>query len=195
MTHDVRHDEHGFTLPELLVTMSLLAIVLAVFGQMVITTSNTSNRVREQATLQAETRASLDRLTTDLRQATTTTDVSPVGSVSGTAFTFDTPDRSTPFHLRRISYRLVNGTLQRSTTLTTDSDGAPWVWPAATGAWIQELGSITNASPFVFYDANSIATTTPASVRSVRVTLTVAPKQTQGGSNTYSALVTIRTLS
>jgi prepilin-type N-terminal cleavage/methylation domain-containing protein len=195
MTNDIRNDEHGFTLPELLVTMSLLAIVLAVFGQMVITTSNTSNRVREQATLQAETRASLDRLTTDLRQATTTTDVSPVGSVSGTAFTFDTPDRSTPFHLRRISYRLVNGTLERSTTLTTDSDGAPWVWPAATGPWIQELGSIRNASPFVFYDANSIATTTADSVRSLRVTLTVAPKQTQGGSNTYSTLVTIRTLS
>lgn len=195
MIHDVRTDEHGFTLPELLVTMSLLAIVLAVFGQMLITTSNTSNRVREQATLQAEARASLDRLTTDLRQATTTTAVSPVGSVSGTAFTFDTPDRSTPFHLRRISYRLVSGTLERSTTLTTDSDGAPWVWPAATGPWIQELGSITNPSPFVFYDANSVATTTAGSVRSLRVTLTVAPKQTQGGSNTYSALVTIRTLS
>jgi type II secretory pathway component PulJ len=162
---------------------------------MLITTSKTSNRVQEQAVLQSEVRASMERLTTDLRQATNTTTTSPVGSVSSTAFTFDTPDRSTPFHLRRISYRVVNGSLERSTTLTTDSDGAPWVWPATTGPWIQEVGSITNPSPFVFYDANSVATTTVSSVRSLRVTLTVAPKQTQGGSNTYSALVTIRTLS
>jgi prepilin-type N-terminal cleavage/methylation domain-containing protein len=191
----VIHDERGFTLPELLVTMTLLAVVLAVFGQMLITTSKTSNRVREQATLQAEVRASLDRLTTDLRQATTTTPTSPVSSVSGTAFTFDTPDRSTPFHLRRISYRVVNGTLERSTTLSTDTDGAPWIWPATAGPWVTEVTSITNPSPFVFLDANSTPTTTLASVRSLRVTLTVAPKQTQGGSATYSTLVTIRTLS
>lgn len=195
MTHPARHDEDGFTVPELLVTMTLLAIVLTAFGQMLITTSKTSNRVQEQAVLQSEVRASMDRLTTDLRQATNTTTTSPVGSVSSTAFTFDTPDRSTPFHLRRISYRLVNGSLERSTTVTTDSDGAPWVWPATTGPWIPEVSSITNASPFVFYDANSVATTTASSVRSLRVTFTVAPKQTQGGSSTFSALVTIRTLS
>jgi prepilin-type N-terminal cleavage/methylation domain-containing protein len=193
--HGVLSDEHGFTLPEMLITMVLLAIVIAFFGQMLITSSKTSNRIQEQAMLQAEVRAALDRLTTDLRQATTATSTSPVSVVSGTAFTFDTPDRSTPFHLRRISYRLVNGTLERSTTLTTDTDGTPWVWPPTTGPWIQELGSITNPSPFVFYDANSLATTTASAVRSLRVTLTVAPKQTQGGSNTYSALVTIRTLS
>jgi prepilin-type N-terminal cleavage/methylation domain-containing protein len=193
--HGILNDEPGFTLPEMLITMTLLAIVIAFFGQMLITSSNTSNRIQEQATLQAEVRAALDRLTTDLRQATTATATSPVSVVSGTAFTFDTPDRSTPFHLRRISYRLANGTLERSTTLSTDSDGAPWVWPATPGPWIQDVGSIKNASPFVFYDANGLATTTASSVRSLRVTLTVSPKQTQGGANTYSALVTIRTLS
>lgn len=194
MTHTVG-DEQGFTVPEMLVTIVLLAIVLAVFGQMLITSSKTSNRILEQTALQAEVRAAIDRLTTDLRQATTTTSASPIGSVSGTAFTFDTPDRSTPFHLRRISYRIVNGTLERSTTLTTDSDGAPWVWPGTTGPWIPEVTSITNASPFVFYDANGTPTAAVSSVRSLRVTLTVAPKQTQGGSSTYSSLVTIRTLS
>jgi prepilin-type N-terminal cleavage/methylation domain-containing protein len=194
MTHTVR-DEQGFTVPEMLVTIVLLAIVLTVFGQMLITSSKTSNRILEQTTLQAEVRAAIDRLTTDLRQATTTTPTSPVGSISGTAFTFDTPDRSTPFHLRRISYRIVNGTLERSTTLSTDSDGAPWVWPSTTGPWIPEVTSITNASPFVFYDANGTATAAVSSVRSLRVTFTVAPKQTQGGSSTYSSLVTIRTLS
>ena len=79
--HPMIRDEHGFTLPELLVGMTLLAIVLAAFGQMLITSSKTSNRVEEQAALQSEVRASVDRLTTDFRQATTTGAASPVESV------------------------------------------------------------------------------------------------------------------
>jgi prepilin-type N-terminal cleavage/methylation domain-containing protein len=187
-------DERGFSLPELLVGMTLLAIVLGAFGQMLITSSKTSNRVEEQAALQTEVRASVDRLTTDFRQATTTGAPSPVESVSSTAFTFDSPDRNTPFHLRRIAYRVVNGQLERSTTISTDTDGYPWVWPATPGAWIPELTSITNSSPFTFYDASGAATTTVSAIHSMRVTLTVAPRQTQGGQNTYSTLVTIRTL-
>jgi hypothetical protein len=114
--------------------------------------------------------------------------------VSSTALTFDSPDRGTPFHLRRIAYRVVNGQLERSTTVSTDTDGYPWVWPVTPGAWIPELTSITNASPFTFYDASGVATTTVSAVHSMRITLSVAPKQTQGGTNTYSTLVTIRTL-
>jgi prepilin-type N-terminal cleavage/methylation domain-containing protein len=187
-------DERGFTVVELLVGMTMLAIVLTAFGQMLITSSKTSNRVEEQAALQAEVRASVDRLTTDFRQATTTGAASPVESVSSTAFTFDSPDRGTPFHLRRIAYRVVNGQLERSTTISTDTDGYPWVWPVTPGAWIPELTSITNASPFTFYDASGVATTTMSAVHSMRITLSVAPRQTQGGTNTYSTLVTIRTL-
>jgi prepilin-type N-terminal cleavage/methylation domain-containing protein len=187
-------DEHGFTLPELLVSMTLLAIVLAAFGQMLITSSKTSNRVEEQAALQSEVRASVDRLTTDFRQATTAGAASPVETVSSTSVTFDSPDRGTPFHLRRIAYRVVNGQLERSTTISTDTDGYPWVWPGTAGAWIPELTSITNASPFTFYDGSGTATTTPSAIHSMRITLSVAPKQTQGGTNTYSTLVTIRTL-
>jgi Tfp pilus assembly protein PilW len=187
-------DERGFTAVELVVGMTMLLIVLVAFGQMLITSSKTSNRVEEQAALQSEVRASIDRLTTDFRQATTTGVASPVESVSSTAFTFDSPDRRTPFHLRRIAYRVVNGQLERSTTVSTDTDGYPWVWPGTPGAWIPELTSITNASPFTFYDASGVATTTVSAVHSMRITLSVAPKQTQGGTNTYSTLVTIRTL-
>jgi prepilin-type N-terminal cleavage/methylation domain-containing protein len=188
-------DEHGFTVPELLVTMVLLAIVLTAFGQMLITSSKTSNRVEEQTALQGEVRASIDRLVTDFRQATNTSSTSsPVVSVSGTTLTFDSPDRSTPFHIRRISYQLVNGELDRSSTLSTDSDGYPWVFPATPGPWIPEVTSITNAAPFTYYDSTGTATTAAASVHALRITLTVAPKQQQGGANTYSSLVSIRTL-
>jgi prepilin-type N-terminal cleavage/methylation domain-containing protein len=187
-------DESGFTLPELLVGITLLAIVLGAFGQMLITSSKTSNRVEEQAALQTEVRASIDRLTTDFRQATTASAATPVESVSSTAFTFDSPDRATPLHLRRIAYRVVNGQLERSTTTSTDTDGYPWVWPATAGPWIPELTSITNTSPFIFYDSSGTPTTTVGAVHSMRITLTVGPRQTQGGTNTYSTLVTIRTM-
>ena len=187
-------DESGFTLPELLVGMTLLAIVLGAFGQMLITSSKTSNRVEEQAALQTEVRASIDRLTSDFRQATTTSAATPIQSVSSTAFTFDSPDRATPFHLRRIAYRVVNGQLERSTTISTDTDGYPWVWPGTAGPWIPELTSITTASPFTFYDSTGAPTTTTSAVHSMRITLSVAPRQTQGGTNTYSTLVTIRSL-
>ncbi|HEX7525967.1 MAG TPA: prepilin-type N-terminal cleavage/methylation domain-containing protein, partial [Gaiellaceae bacterium] len=98
--------ERGFTIVELMATMTVMGIVLAVFGQILVTSSKTSNRIEEQATLQNDVRAAVDRLTTDFRQATNANGTSPVESVSGTAMTFDSPDRMTPFHLRRVSYQL-----------------------------------------------------------------------------------------
>ena len=187
-------DERGFTLPEMLVTMAVMAIVLGGFGQMLITSSKTSNRVEEQAALQGDVRAAIDQLTSDFREATTVGAGGAVESISGTAFTFDSPDRSTPFRLRRISYRLVNGELDRSTTTSTNAGSAPWSWPANSGPWIPQMTSITNPTPFTFYDAGGSPTTNPALVSSMRVTLTVAPKQTQGGASTYAALIAIRTL-
>jgi prepilin-type N-terminal cleavage/methylation domain-containing protein len=186
--------ERGFTIVELLATMAVMAIVLAVFAQLLVTSSNASSRVEEQATLQNEARVVVDRLTTDFRQATNANGTSPVESLSGTTLTFDTPDQMSPFHLRRISYRLANGELDRSITTSTDSDGWPWVWPLGAPAWIAELGSIKNSAAFTFYDATGAVTINPAAVRSARISVTVAPRQTQGGSATYTALVSIRTL-
>ncbi len=190
----LRRNERGFTVVELLATMAVMGIVLAVFGQLLVTSSKTSNRIAEQATLQNDVRAAVDRLTSDFRQATNANGTSAVESLSGTTLTFDSPDRATPFHLRRIAYRLVSGDLQRSVTTSTDNDGWPWVWPIGTPTWTTEVGSVTNATSFTFYDANGAVTTDPNTVRSARISLTVAPKQTQGGTASYTALVSIRTL-
>ena len=188
------HDERGFTIIELLAAMVVMGIVLGVFGQMLVMTSKTSSRVEEQATLQNDVRAAVDRLTTDFRQATNANGTSAVESVSTTTVTFDSPDRMTPFHLRRVSYRMASGRLERSITTSTDTDGWPWVWPVATPTWTAEIGSVTNPTPFTFYDADGAVTTDPAAVRSVRISVTVAPRQTQGGSATYTTLASIRTL-
>lgn len=184
----------GFTVPELIICMSVLAIVLTGFSQMLMSTSKTSNRVTEQALLQNEVRVTVDRLTTDLRSATNANGSTPVESLSSTSLTFLAPDTGTPFHLRRIAYRLVGGRLDRSITYSTDTDGWPWTWPATPGDYVQQLDSITNAGLFTYYDDNGALTTDPAAVRSVRVSATVAPRQTQGGSAAYSALVTIRAI-
>ena len=186
--------EHGFTLIETIVTMAIMGIVLSVFGQMLLTTSKTSSRVEEQASLQNEVRVAVDRLTTDFRQATNANGTSPVESLSSTSVTFLSPDRLTPFHLRRISYQLVNGQLQRSVVTSTDTDGWPWAWPAAPATYYPEVGSVTSTSLFTFYDSGGAVTTNPVDVRSARVSVTVAPNQTQGGSASYSALVSIRAL-
>lgn len=186
--------QQGFTIVEMLVTMAIMAIVMGAFGQMLLTSSKTSSRVEEQATLQNEVRVAVDRLTIDLRQATNTNGTSPVESLSSTGLTFLSPDRLTPFHLRRISYRLVNGELQRSVTTSTDADGWPWVWPAAPATFYPEIGSVTSTTLFTFYDATGAVTIDPTAVRSARVSVIVAPRQAQGGSAQYSALVSIRTL-
>jgi prepilin-type N-terminal cleavage/methylation domain-containing protein len=187
-------NESGFTVPELLVGMVILAIVLMGFGQVLMNTSKTSNRVEEQAMLQNDVRSALDRLTSDLREATNTHQTSPVGAATATTLTFDSPDRSTPFHLRRISYRLSGGRLERSLITSTSTGGWPWTFPVTPGAWIPQVTSIKNGAVFTYYDQNGTVTTDPNAVHSVRVTLSVQPKQTQAASTTYTDLVTIRTL-
>jgi prepilin-type N-terminal cleavage/methylation domain-containing protein len=186
--------ESGFTLIETLVTIAIMGIVMAVFGQVLLTSSKTSNRVEEQATLQNEVRFVVDQLTTALRQATNAGGTSPVESLTSTSLTFDSPDRLTPFHLRRISYRLLNGQIERSVATSTDTDGWPWVWPVAPATYVAQIGSVTSPSLFTFYDADGVVTTDPNAVRSARISVTVSPRMQQGGSAAFSALVTIRTL-
>ena len=62
------------------------------------------------------------------------------------------------------------------------------------GSWVSELDSITNAGAFTYYDSVGTQTTDPNAVHSVRITLTVAPKQTLGGKSTYTTLIAIRSL-
>jgi Tfp pilus assembly protein PilW len=187
----LRRDD-GVTVMEMLVSAALLATVCGSLGAMLTTTSHWSTNVKEQSAQQGEVRAALDALTQDLRQATTGGAGSAVEAVAPTEFTFDSPDRATPFHLRRISYRLAAGELQRSVTTSTNTDGPPWTF-APTGPWVTQATLIGNTTPFAFYDEANAPTTVAADVRSVSVTLQVRPEQGAARLTTYTTNVTLRT--
>jgi prepilin-type N-terminal cleavage/methylation domain-containing protein len=187
----LRHDERGFTLPELVISMAILGIVMTMFSQMLTSSSNTGQTLETAASLQSETRAAISTLTRDFRAATTAGPVNPVESISPTAFTFDAPDRATPFHMRRISYRYVNGEIDRSEIDSTNTNTYPWTYPASpTVVWIKQAEDVTNPSPFVFYDDTGAITTDPNAVRSMRINLTV--QNAKNNTSTYTALITIR---
>ena len=142
--------------------------------------------------------ASLDRFASDFRQAyngdpTFLNPTSPIENVTaGTQITFTTPDRQNPLRLRRVSYRISGGALQRADVFSTDTDGWPWVWPGggAVGPYRTLVTNITTAAPFTFYDANGSTTTTASAVTGVQLDFTV--RTNRGRSTRFTERVTVR---
>jgi len=184
--------EHGFTLVEMLVTITFIGVLFAAFALVVGSGLRHSKQVEEESTLQTEVRGAIDRLSQDLRQAYTGEDgVVAIESISPTQITFLSPDRSTPVRLRRISYRLSSGTLERALAVSTDNDGPPWSIPALSG-WATEAGSIVNSSLFTYFDAAGAVTADPAEVRTISVTVVVATLAQPARQSTYETSVTLR---
>jgi prepilin-type N-terminal cleavage/methylation domain-containing protein len=187
--------EGGFSLIELLVTLVLLTFLGMAFATLFSAVANQSQAISEGITAQAESRAALDRFASDFRQAYTgdpapVSPTYPVQSVtSGTSITFFSPDRLNPFHLRRITYRIQSGQLQRAEEVSTDTDGWPWVWPGM-GPYRTLVKNITTTTPFTFYDKNGATTTTASAVRQVRIQFQV--KTNNARNTTFSENVTLR---
>jgi prepilin-type N-terminal cleavage/methylation domain len=142
-------DERGFTLIEILIVMILLGVITAMFSATYATTVTRSSHVQAQNIAQTEMRAALNRLVSDLRDATTGGTTAPIYSAGSNSISFYSPDELTPnsttgqITLRLITYS-ISGTnvLQRQVTKVTtyDSNGAP-VYPGNTGT-IQNLGTV-----------------------------------------------------
>lgn len=180
----------GFALVELVVTMAVLGFLAAAFAVVLGSVVRHSSSTQDSAVLQTEARAALDRLASDLRQAYTGDDATyPIESVSGTVIQFLSPDRQTPFHLRRVAYRLSGGRFERAEATSSDTDGAPWVIPSL-GSWTPLVDRVTTSAPFTSLDANGSVTTNPSLVRTIRVQLSLST--TTGRTSTYSADVTVR---
>jgi prepilin-type N-terminal cleavage/methylation domain-containing protein len=196
-------EEHGFTLVEMLVTMFIIGVVFAAFGTVVSTTLRHSAAITNQTVVQHEARSALNQLTADLREATlpTTTATSPFvttgGVMSSTTLTFYAPDDSynaaspTAYHMREISYQLSGGNFQRVSAVSSNTSGT-WTIPAL-GSYVPLVGGVVNSAAFTYYDGSQppVATTSPAAVRTVVVTLKVSVPGTSQ-QYTYSTSATLR---
>jgi prepilin-type N-terminal cleavage/methylation domain-containing protein len=182
--------ERGFTLIELMVVMVVLGILGASFAVVMASTVTQSSSSQDAAILQHEARAAVERFASDLRQAYTGDEATyPIEAVSATSIQFLSPDRAEPFHLRRITYRVVGGRLERSQAVSTDTDGPPWQL-SGSSPWERLVDRITTASPFSFFDAGDLQTSNRLLVRTVRLELTIKT----GGKRTatYGTRVTLR---
>jgi type II secretory pathway component PulJ len=190
-------DERGFKLIELLITLVMMGALFAMFSQLFTATVKHSHEVQEQTSLQTEVRGVVDQLAEDLRSATNgdTTTV-PLESMGASSIRFLSPDRVSPYHMRRIAYRLNGHKLERAVTTSTNTGAPPWTglaWttPPST-AWVSTLGSVQNTNLFTYLDANGTATTTAANVRNVTINLTVSTSTSQGRQFNYSTSSTLR---
>ena len=186
--------EGGFTLIEMLVSISVLGIFFATFSTVIASSITHSTQIQEQAVLQTEARAAVDSLVADLRQSTRAGDpsIARISSATATQLTFTSPDRAPTMHLRRISYQVTGGQLQRKIDTSTNTT-APWTIPAL-GAWgTVARGVGSSATPvFTYFDANGASTAVAANILTVRIRLPIATVQAPNRQVVYDTRVTLR---
>jgi len=205
--------EGGFTLIELSVTMAVLGIFLAAVALVLGGAIRNSSQVEDAAITQTEARSAVDGLAAELRQAYTDSALGTyaIQTATSSTLTFYTPDRrSSPMHVRRVSYRVSGGELQRAFATSTNTvAGPPWpnIAAANLGSYKRLVGTVTNTTPFTYWKT----CTTPGSggcgtdylqqltgtilisdIAVVRTTLTVSPRGSQGRTSTYIVNTSLR---
>jgi type II secretory pathway pseudopilin PulG len=161
----------------MVMVITILGITSAAFALVFSSTVTHESELREQSLTQDDMRAAVDRLTREVRSAYSTTGW-PIETATTSQVTFTIPDRSASPVLRRVSYRVASGKLQRAWGLA--SAGTPTNWQTL-------VPNITSATPFTYLDLNGSATTTAASVRTVSISITFATSTGKGRSYSYTA--------
>jgi prepilin-type N-terminal cleavage/methylation domain-containing protein len=184
-------DEGGFTLIELVISMALIGVVFAIYSVTMSSTIRTSTEVQENSALQGEVRAAVEGIARDLRQAYTGNGSPGLETMTATQIQFLSPDRATPYHLRRINYRLSGGKLERASATSANTGNPPWTFPALS-TYVTEVGSVVGTTVFSYYNAEGTQTTTPADVAGVKIKVTVANPQAPNRQFTYETSVGLR---
>ena len=175
MTDRREHAEAGMTVVELTVAIALLGVfIVAALGTFTSGWRGASDLDRETIR-QAEARDALDALVADLRQAHTGDAAVPaVSAIASRSITFHSPDRSQPYRVRRISYRVTAaGALERSVTVSTNTGSPPWTFPGTAGAWVRLADGVQSGTIFTARDSAGVVTTTLAAIRRVDIGLSV----------------------
>jgi prepilin-type N-terminal cleavage/methylation domain-containing protein len=173
MSERRRGGDSGFTMVELLVAISILSVVMALVFSALNGGVRQAADAQSRVQIEADVRTVADAFVRDLRQAYTgDPSLDRIASMTANTITFYSPDRSTPYHLRKISYRLSGTDFQRSITISSDTDGFPWVF-GATSAYATQLQYVRNTTTFAYRDAGGNVTTDPTAVSVVDLILTV----------------------
>ncbi len=186
-------DDDGFTIVEVMVATSILAIVLLIVYLTLNSGVQHAAEAESRVQIEAAVRGVADTFVRDVRQAYTgDPTISRVESMGATTITFYSPDRAAPYHLRKISYRLVGVDLQRSVTTSTDTDGVPWVF-GTTEPYATVVSDVRNTTLFTYRDRAGSLTTNPSSVATVQFDLTVDHDTARlPGALSYTTTVEVR---
>jgi hypothetical protein len=179
----------------MLVSMMVLGFFFAAFATVIGSSIVHGTEIQEQAVLQTEVRAAVDSLVADVRQASVAGDTSlaRISTATSTQLTFLSPDRALPMRLRRISYQVTGGQLQKAIARSTNTS-APWTIPAL-GSWSGPLvrSIVTTGTPvFRYYDAAGASTAVAANIRTIRIRITVTPASAPGSPLSYETRVWLR---
>ncbi len=195
----ITNDQRGFTLVELLTAMVVFGLLLGSFSMVMSSTIRHTGEVEQQGNLQLESRTAITTIAQDLRQTydgDNDVATSPILGMSANQVTVYSPDRRVPFHLRKVTYRLNAGRLERATLTSTDTDGSPWVGISGTpSAWQVVVRNVVNtgAQPlFVYRDADGVVTANALLVQTVDVSIIVATRSSPSRKYTYESSVTVR---
>ena len=146
--------EGGFTLIEMLVVMTLLGITMAMFAGTFSSITNRSSQVQGQNIGMTEVRGALNQIVNDFRDASYGPKATPIISdpSNHSLFSFYSPDRMQPAHMRRIKYWVQGTSLMRQVTTSTNMDGPPWTGVGSdTGPTSTLFSGITNPTSIFQY--------------------------------------------
>ncbi len=177
---EIRHNEDGFTLVELVVAMGLSLIVLFATLQSFDAFSSEASRQSRLTDANDQVQAMMDRTVRDLRGAS----VIVVGAA--TNLVYSVPD-SAGVRTERICVE--SGQLYGFTQVTAAAPGAPTA-ACSTGTKLARLKSTANTA--FTYDGASAAAT-PATVKNVGLTFSLdATQRGRPGSSTLKASAAVR---
>jgi type II secretory pathway component PulJ len=187
-------DDAGISLVEVAVVVALLGLVMGFVFNTLWGGMRHAAEIDERSQTQAEARLAVDTLVRDLRQSWVGVQLTaPIETMTANTITFLSPDRQTPFHLRRITYRLNGTTLERRVQVSTNTGSPPWTWGAAAGPFVPVLQGVRNTAVFTYRNQAGAVTTTPIQVRTVEIALDLErTPQRNNGPQIYRTTVDLR---